>query len=257
MASEKLIPDPELVLDRLAREFGFPRHGNPKDVFYCAVYVLLSAQTTLEQATAALRTLRRRWPTPGALSLARPAAIRRAVHSCGFGTTRTRQIRALARAVAARQSSLRSLRHLSDTELEAELVALPGIAFKTARVVAAMSSFERDRFAIDTHIWRIAQRLGWIPVRRTNRKPTERQADALEAVIPAGLRRQLHACLVAHGRTYCKPLRPVCESCPLADMCVYGLSSAVRSRCEPATRVAGSGSAGAARVAKPRLPAAR
>ncbi len=209
------------MLARLAQEFGFPRHGNPKDVFYCAVYVLLSAQTTLEQATAALKLLRRRWPTATALSRARSDAILRSVRSCGFGATRTAKIRALARTVAGRATSLRALKKLEDAALEAELVALPGIGFKSARVVAAMSSFERDRFAIDTHVWRIAQRLGWIPRRRTNRKPTERQANALEAMIPLGARRQLHACIVALGRTYCRPLRPRCGECPLRGVCLH------------------------------------
>lgn len=172
------------MLARLAAEFGFPRPGNPKDVFYCAAYVLLSAQTTLGQATAALRALRRRWPTAPALSRARPEAIHRAIRSCGFGATRTAKIRAFSRAVAARTTSLRALRVLEDAALETELVALPGVGFKSARMVAAMSSLGRDRFAIDTHVWRIAQRLGWIPRRRTDRKPTERQADQLEAQIP-------------------------------------------------------------------------
>jgi endonuclease III len=219
--SRSFTPEPDLVLRRLAAEYGFPRHGNPKDAFYCAVYVLLSAQTTLEQASLALKLLRRRWPTPKALSRARPEAIRRAVHSCGFGDTRTTKIRALARAVARRERSLRVLRNLPDQELEAELVALPGIGFKSARVVAAMSSFERDRFAIDTHVWRIAQRLGWIPKRRTDRKPTERQADELEAQIPAGSRRQLHACLVALGRKHCRPLQPRCSACVLNNICAH------------------------------------
>ena len=223
MASMHLHPDPELVLERLAREYGFPRHGNPKDIFYSAVYVLLTAQTTLEQAGAALGTLRRRWPDARALSRARPAAIRRLIHSCGFGTTRTQKICALARSVASRKPGLRTLRNLTDEEVEAELVALPGIGFKSARVIAAMSSLQRDRFAIDTHIWRIAQRIGWIPRRRTDRKPTERQADTLEGAIPMACRRQLHACLVALGRDHCRPRRPQCFSCPLKDLCTHAV----------------------------------
>ena len=222
-------PDPALVLTKLAGEYGFPHHGNPKDIFFCAVYVLLSAQTTLEQAGAALRRLRTRWPTAAKLSRARTSAVRESVQSCGFGTTRTLKIQALARAVAARPRSLRSLHALRDAEVEADLVILPGIGVKSARVIAAMSSLERDRFAVDTHIWRIAQRLGWIPKRRTHRKPTERQADHLEMHIAPEHRRQLHACLVALGRSYCRPLRPRCKECPLRDVCRHarGRSSSV------------------------------
>ena len=224
--SSNLQPDPAIVLERLSCKYGFPRHGNPRDIFFCAVYVLLSAQTTLEQAAAALTQLRQRWPTADALSRARPAAIYRVVCSCGFGSTRTEKIHSLARAVATRDRSLRALRQLPDAELEKELVALPGIGFKSARVVAAMSSLERDRFAVDTHIWRIAQRIGWVPVRITDRKPTERQADALESEIPAACRRQLHACLVSLGRSTCRPLRTNCEACVLNEVCAGSQLSA-------------------------------
>src|SRR5262245_49157608 len=131
-------PDPETVLARLATKYGSPRHGNPRDIFLCAVYVLLSAQTTLEQAATALKAVRRRWPTASKLAHAPPRSLRKAINSCGFGTTRSEQLLALARAVESRSTSLRSLRGLSDNELEAELTALPGIGFKSARVIAAM-----------------------------------------------------------------------------------------------------------------------
>ena len=233
LAEKHLKPDPSLVLARLNGAFGFPRHGNPRDVFYCAVYVLLSAQTTLEQASEALHDLRRRWPTAAKLARARPDAVRATVHSCGFGQTRTQKILALAEAVEARRPGLSALRRLPDNELEAALVALPGIGFKSARVIAAMSSLRRDRFAIDVHIWRIAQRLGWIPQRRTDRKPTERQADDLESRIPIGVRRHLHACLVALGRSCCRPRNPLCASCVLKDVCSLG-KECTRRKCADA-----------------------
>ena len=212
-----LEPDPHVVQARLAERYGSPQHGNPKDVFFCAVYVLLSAQTTLEQASKALANLQRRWPTPEALSYASSRDIRRAINSCGFGAQRTPKIRALARSVARRP--LNDLDKLSDVELEARLTALPGIGFKTARVVAAMSSLRRDRFAIDIHTWRIAQRLGWISRVRLDRKPTLRQADALEHRIPVEIRRALHANFVALGRDSCGPKVTKCDACVLASLC--------------------------------------
>jgi endonuclease-3 len=228
LGDNSLQPDPGLVLARLARVFGFPRHGNPKDAFFCAVYVLLSAQTTLEQAAVALKALRRKWPSPLRLSRARASAVLKVIRSCGFGSTRTEKILALARAVATHPVGLRALNRYSNDDLEAALVALPGIGFKSARVIASMSSYERDRFGIDTHIWRIAQRLGWIPHRRTDRKPTELQASSLEMRIPVADRRQLHACLVALGRTWCRPLRPRCSTCVLNDLCANAISLAAQ-----------------------------
>ncbi len=210
-------------MERLSLRYGRPRHGNPRDPFYCAIYVLLSAQTTLEQAGAALRGIRKRWSTPLALSNASADELHESIRSCGFGAQRTPKILALAHAVAARSEPLPALKRLPDNELEAELVALPGIAFKTARVVAAMSSYDRDRFAIDTHTWRIAYRLGWIRGVRLDRKPTLPQANALEERVPVGMRRELHACLVALGRDCCGPKATNCERCPLSDVCKQGL----------------------------------
>lgn len=227
-----LRPAPPLVLERLAQRYGFPQHGNPRDVFFCAVYVLLSAQTTLEQAQTALRELRRRWPSATALANARPAAIRGVVNSCGFGTQRSSRIHALARAVAARPLNLRTLRALNDDDLERYLTALPGIGFKTARVVAAMSSLQRTRFAIDIHTWRIASRLGWVHGVRLDRKPTLAQADGLEKRIEPGVRRQLHACLVALGRDCCKPQSAECGACVISDLCKLG------ARAQPPIRTA-------------------
>jgi endonuclease-3 len=219
LRSDPLTPDPSVVLARLAREYEFPRHGNPKNVFWCAVYVLLTAQTTLEQASLALGRIRRRWRTPSALSRAERRLIFGAVRSCGFGQTRAGKVLALSRAVAEKPRGLRPLSRLSDEEVEEELTALPGVAYKSARVVAAMSSLERDRFAVDTHVWRISRRLGWSSARSRDPKPTKPQADRLESLIPREHRRQLHACLVALGRTSCRAQRPDCRVCPLNDLC--------------------------------------
>lgn len=210
-------------MERLSLRYGTPRHGNPRDPFFCAIYVMLSAQTTLEQASRALRAIRRRWPTPLALSNAKADELHGVIKSCGFGAQRTPKILALAAAVSRRQHPLATLKCLSDDELEAELVSLPGIAFKSARVVAAMSSYNRDRFAIDTHTWRIAYRLGWIRRIRLDRKPTLKQANSLEGCIPVGMRRELHACLVALGRDCCGPKTTDCERCALSDVCKQGL----------------------------------
>lgn len=186
------------------------------------MYVLLSAQTTLEQAQTALRELRRRWPTAAELGNARPAAIRQVINACGFGAQRTSRIRALARAVAASPLNLKTLNALRDDDLERHLTVLPGVGFKTARVVAAMSSLQRNRFAIDIHTWRIASRLGWVKGVRLDRKPTIEQADTLEQRIEPAIRRQLHACLVALGRDCCKPQDVDCNACVIADLCRLG-----------------------------------
>src|SRR5690349_2313029 len=116
-------PKPTLVFARLTARYGFPRHGNPRDVFQCAVYVLLSAQTTLEQARSAHRQLRRRWPSARSLARAEPSELKETIRACGFGDSRSSKILALAEAVT-RRRPLGPLQGLSDERLEDELVRL-------------------------------------------------------------------------------------------------------------------------------------
>lgn len=220
MANMPLEPAPELVEELLAREYGFPRHGNPRDPFYCAVYVLLSAQTTLEQASKALQRLRRIWRTPTQLAGASRIDIRAVVNPCGFGRTRTQKILAFAQAVTeGRRKSLRYLHKMTDEEVEQTLVSLPGIGVKTARVVAAMSSLQRDRFASDTHTWRVGSLLGWVPPLKPGYKPTKTQYNWFEASVPVPIRRRLHSQLVSHGREICTPRQAKCFSCCLNRIC--------------------------------------
>jgi len=93
------------------------------------------------------------------------------------------------------------------------LMALPGVGRKTANVVLNIA-FGMPTLAVDTHIFRIANRLGLAP----GKTPDEVEAK-LVRIIPKAYLRHAHHWLILHGRYICKARRPVCESCLIADLC--------------------------------------
>ena len=96
-----------------------------------------------------------------------------------------------------------------------ELEALPGVGRKTANVILN-TAFGQPTIAVDTHIFRVANRTGLAP------GPTVRAVeDALERVTPPEFKRNAHHWLILHGRYVCKARKPSCPTCLIADLCEY------------------------------------
>jgi len=106
----------------------------------------------------------------------------------------------------------------SDAEVERMLLRLPGIAIKSARCVM-MYSLGRQVLPVDTHLRRLAERLGWVRPGLGER----RIHDALAEVVLPELRYGLHVNAVWHGRTICRAIDPRCEACVLLTHCAEGL----------------------------------
>ena len=97
-----------------------------------------------------------------------------------------------------------------------ELTALPGVGNKTAQVIQSQW-FKLPAFPVDTHIHRVANRLG-LANSGTNRDKTERQ---VKAQVPKEYWSDLHLQLVFHGRKTCTAYKPKCKSCPLEQLCKW------------------------------------
>ena len=106
------------------------------------------------------------------------------------------------------------LRTMSDDEVRSYLTSLPGIGPKTAAVVLSFA-LGRDAIPVDTHVHRVAMRLGLVPP-----KVSAEKADRLlHELVPDGSRTPLHVALIRLGREICKAPTPRCRLCPLKDLC--------------------------------------
>jgi endonuclease-3 len=201
---------------RLLRHFGSlepPRRSDPLDEL---ILTVLSQNTSDANSFRAYESLRARFPTWEALAAARPAEVAASIRSGGLSNVKAPRILAILRAIQEREGhlDLSLLRRKSDADARDYLTSLPGVGPKTAAVVLAFS-LDRPALPVDTHVHRVASRLGLI---RPNSSAARAQ-DILEAITPADIRVAMHVGLIRLGRQICKPGRPRCEVCPLADLC--------------------------------------
>jgi endonuclease III len=204
------------ITRRLERRFGAlipPRASDPLDEL---ILTVLSQHTSDVNADRAFASLRATYPTWDAVIGAPEAALADAIRSGGLANTKAPRIQAILREVHEREGAydLSRLRGVTDAEVRAYLTSLPGIGPKTAAVVLSFA-LGRDAIPVDTHVHRVARRLGLVPT-----KATAEQADRLlHELVPDGLRTRLHVGLIRLGREICKAPTPRCNVCPLKDLC--------------------------------------
>lgn len=184
-----------------------------RDALELLVATVLSAQTTDVRVNQVTPELFSRWPDPAALAAADEGAVTEVVRPLGMGATRARRIIGLAQGLLARHGG-----EVPDDQ--AALEALPGVGRKTAHVVRG-AWFGHSLLAVDTHVGRLAQRLGWTTAttpRRVEEDVVARvEADGTgapeEDLTILGLR------LILHGRRVCTARAPRCGQCALVDLC--------------------------------------
>jgi endonuclease III len=180
------------------------------------VLTVLSQNTSDVNRDRAFAALRERFPTWDALAGARVEDVADAIRPGGLSQIKAPRILAILREIRDRDGSLDLawMRDAPDDEVAAYLTSLPGVGPKTAACVLAFS-LGRPVIPVDTHVHRVAGRLGWIPPGTD----ANRAHDLLAAVVPPKLRVSMHVALIRLGREICKPARPRCEDCPLNDLC--------------------------------------
>ncbi len=180
-------------------------HSTPFELLVC---VILSAQATdksVNQATARLFKVAR---TPAQIAALGEQGLAPYLRSIGLWATKARNVAATARLLLERHDGQVPRRR-------EDLEALPGVGRKTANVVLN-TAFGEPTIAVDTHIFRVANRTGLAP--GANVRQVE---DRLLEVVPREFRRHAHHWLILHGRYVCKARRPDCPDCAIADLCGY------------------------------------
>jgi len=223
---EPLMPESAAAKMRRARKVrqrldrAFPgatialRFGNPLELL---VATILSAQCTDERVNAVTEALFERYRTAQDYAGANPAALEREIHTTGFFRAKARALIGMGRALVERHGGVvpRTLD---------ELTALPGVGRKTANVVLG-NAFGVPALAVDTHVFRVVQRLG---LARAN--DPERVHEQLCEVIPRAQWTRATHLLIVHGRRTCHARRPDCPRCPLNDLCPWPDKTTVTSR---------------------------
>lgn len=169
------------------------------------VATMLSAQCTDKQVNKVTPAVFARWPDANAMAEASLEELFPLVKSCGF--------RSKAGNIIAACRIIREKHNGQVPSTMEDLTALPGVGRKTANVVLS-NAFGLPAFAVDTHVFRVSNRLGLCKAGTV--EETERQMTRL---IPREKWGNAHHWLIWHGRRLCKAQRPLCTECPLKDLC--------------------------------------
>jgi endonuclease-3 len=196
-----------MILARLAETYADARTAlEYENTYQLLVAVILSAQCTDARVNVVTPALFRDFPTVESMARSSAKAIVPYIKSCGLFATKAKNIVAASKLIVERFGGA-----IPDTP--AELMALPGVGRKTANVVLSVA-FDQAAIAVDTHVFRVANRLGLV------RAKTPREVELqLMKVIPQAQWSDAHHWLIHHGRRICHARNPECPRCPLVDLC--------------------------------------
>jgi endonuclease-3 len=192
------------------------REANPKPTteldyaspFQLLISVILSAQATDVGVNKATRRLFPVAGTPAAMVALGEEKLKRYISTIGLYNAKAKNVMAT--------SVLLIERHGGEVpRTRAELEALPGVGRKTANVILN-TAFGEATIAVDTHIFRVANRTGLAPG-----KTVRAVEDKLDKIVPLEFKQDAHHWLILHGRYVCKARKPDCPQCIIRDLCEY------------------------------------
>lgn len=192
---EEMYPEAQCALDH-------------QDAFQLLVATVLSAQTTDVSVNKVTGELFERFGTPFLLAKADPEEVAGIIKTIGLNKTKSKNIVALAKVLVEKY-------HGIVPESYDDLITLPGVGRKTSNVVRSVA-FNQDCIAVDTHVFRVANRIGI-----TKGKTPLAVEEGLMKVVPKNRWSRTHHSLIFHGRSICNARKPKCEICPLQSSCQY------------------------------------
>ncbi len=163
----------------------------------------------IEQVLRVKEPLFSKYPTPSALAKAKPEDVETIIHSLGYFHAKAKHIIAASQAVLSESDG-------RVPETMEDLLKIPGVGRKTANIVLFHALGRNEGIAVDTHVRRLAQRIGFSDT--DNVSVIERD---LMAAFPQEQWGDLTDVLIAHGRACCDARRPKCELCPISQYCRF------------------------------------
>ena len=199
---KKAYPDAKIALD----------FGNPLELL---VATILAAQCTDERVNMVTPDLFKKYPTARHYARAAPETFEQEIRSTGFFRSKTRSIIGMAKALVDTHGG-------EVPKTREALTSLPGVGLKTANVVLG-NAFGEQAIAVDTHVFRISQRLGLA----RSEDPDEIH-DQLTDVLPKGEWTFTCHLLTTHGRRCCVARKPLCPACPVRALCPWREKTKIR-----------------------------
>ena len=199
---KKAYPDAKIALD----------FTNPLEL---VVATILAAQCTDERVNLVTPELFRKYPTARHYARAAPETFEQEIRSTGFFRSKTRSIIGMAKALVDTHGG-------EVPKTREALTSLPGVGLKTANVVLG-NAFGEQAIAVDTHVFRISQRLGLA----RSEDPDEIH-DQLTDVLPKGEWTLTCHLLTTHGRRCCVARNPLCPACPVRALCPWREKTKIR-----------------------------
>jgi endonuclease III len=208
----------EAQYEALARAYGPLRRLARQRALDVLVRTILSQNTSDINSNRAFSLLRKSFPRWEQVMDADPALIAEAIRCGGLANIKAGRIRETLLAINDREGklSLSRLAKMDPQQALSYLISLPGVGVKTACCVL-LFAFGMPVMPVDTHVYRVALRMGWI-------KPGIKIDEAhehLERIVPARLILPMHLYVIMHGRRLCRPANPKCLSCPISRDCAY------------------------------------
>lgn len=214
-----------VILERLRAEYdGGVVELDWSTPFELLVATILSAQSTDKKVNEITKTLFVDYPSPEAYLAADEDELQKAIYQTGFYRQKTRSLRAMSRALLERHGG-------EVPRTMAELIALPGVARKTANVVLGAVDPDAHRadpeagIAVDTHVKRLSRRFGFS--RHTDPDRIERD---LMRLLPKDTWPEASLTMILHGRRVCVARRPRCADCVVEDLCPSSQLAGCRDR---------------------------
>lgn len=205
------------VCELLDQHYGRPEWGGRKNVLDELILTILSQNTTTANAMRAFACLHNRFAAWEDVRLAPTDKIAEAIKVGGLANRKAPRIKKILEEIHARQGTLdlEWLAEKPDSEAIDYLTAFEGVGRKTA-ACTLMFALGRPVLPVDTHVHRVAERLGLIP-----KVDTDTAHDLLQAMLPPERVYSFHINMIRHGREICHARSPKCAICPLKNECDY------------------------------------
>jgi len=204
------------LVERLEKELGRPRRISRFDPMEELVSCILSQHTTDASSFPAFTKLRETYKDWAAIAEAEPSEVAKVIARAGLANQKSKSIIGCLKEIKELTGdySLEILRNMPTLEAREWLMKLPGVGPKTASIVLCFS-FGRETIPVDTHVFRVAKRIGILPDESDEKKAH----DILLDLVPHDLAFRFHVALIQHGRLVCRAPTPNCGECSVSDRC--------------------------------------